>query len=81
MGPIRGLGHGAAALVGPKTLRLAIYVDGPLYVAGGRLRDRARECTVAPAAWGRCRRGPCRPSGETVHVSAASDGLARLPLC
>eukprot|EP00969_Alexandrium_andersonii_P344351 15221029-Alexandrium_andersonii.AAC.1 len=42
------LARSAAVLIDPKTLRLAIYVDNPLYVAGGRLRGRARECAVAP---------------------------------
>eukprot|EP00969_Alexandrium_andersonii_P278952 12328516-Alexandrium_andersonii.AAC.1 len=41
-------------------LRLAIYVDDPLYVAGGSLGARAKECAVAllwatlvgyPLAW------------------------------
>eukprot|EP00969_Alexandrium_andersonii_P185611 8202164-Alexandrium_andersonii.AAC.1 len=41
------LGRPTAALVDPSTLRLAIYVGDALYVAGGSLRARAKEGSVA----------------------------------
>eukprot|EP00969_Alexandrium_andersonii_P055148 2430453-Alexandrium_andersonii.AAC.1 len=61
-------------------LRLAIYVDDPVYVAGGALRDRARECAVAllwatlvgyPLAWRKTTSGPA-----VVWVSACLEFTA-----